>query len=304
MAGPTETITTTSNVPKFVEPYVTRLLGRAEAFADPSKNPYQYYQGQRFSDINPLQRQAMEAATNLLPSDQLGQGSDIARRASEGAMQGGIFDLAAADQYMSPYIQRVLDVQKQNAMRDYQRQLPMLQAQGAKFGALGGSRSALARSEAMRNLQNSLQGIDATGLQNAFQQAQQQFNEDQRRRMQGYSTAMQGASTLGALGQNEFAQRMDAINAQRQAGADLYGYDQQQRDFDYQQFTEEQNMPYKQMEFLSGVYRGLPMGDTTRSIYGATPNYLTAGAGLLGAYGGFKRGGLTGGLGGLYMRDR
>jgi hypothetical protein len=303
MAGPTETITTTSNIPKFVEPYVTRLLGQAESFADPSKNPYQFYQGQRFSDINPLQRQAMSGASNLLPSDQLGQGSDIARRASEGAMQGGIFDLAAADQYMSPYMQRVLDVQKQNAMRDYQRQMPMLQAQGAKFGAIGGSRAAIAKSEAQRNLQNSLQGIDATGLQNAFQQAQQQYNEDQRRRMQGYSTAMQGASTLGALGQNEFSQRMDAINAQRQAGSDLYGYDQQQRDFEFQEFTNAQNAPYRNMEFLSNMYRGLPT-DTTKSVYGASPDMLTSGVGLLGAAGGFKRGGLTGGLGGLYMRDR
>jgi hypothetical protein len=303
MAGPTETITTTSNIPKFVEPYVTRLLGQAESFADPSKNPYQFYQGQRFSDINPLQQQAMSGASNLLPSDQLGQGSDIARRASEGAMQGGIFDLAAADQYMSPYMQRVLEVQKQNAMRDYQRQMPMLQAQGAKFGAIGGSRAAIAKSEAQRNLQNSLQGIDATGLQNAFQQAQQQYNEDQRRRMQGYSTAMQGASTLGALGQNEFSQKMDAINAQRQAGSDLYGYDQQQKDFEFQEYTNAQNAPYRNMEFLSSMYRGLPT-DTTKSVYGASPDMLTSGVGLLGAAGGFKRGGLTGGLGGLYMRDR
>lgn len=304
MANPTETVTTTSNVPKFVEPYVTRLLGQAEAFADPSKNPYQFYQGQRFADINPLQRQAMEGATNLLPSEQIGQGSDIARRASEGAMNGGIFDLAAANQYMSPYIQNVLNVQKQNAMRDYQRQLPGLEAQGAKFGAIGGSRAALAKSEAMRNLQNSLQGIDATGLQNAWQQAQAQFNADQTRRMQGYSTAMQGASTLNNLGQNEFAQRLDTVNAQRQAGSDLYGLDQQQRDFDFQQFNEAQNYPYKQMGWLSDIYRGLPATDTTRSLYGAQPNSATTAVGLTGAALGWARGGLTSGLGGLYMRDR
>jgi hypothetical protein len=57
------------------------------------------------------------------------------------------------------------------------------------------------------------------------------------------------------------------------------------------------------MEFLSSMYRGLPT-DTTKSVYGASPDMLTSGVGLLGAAGGFKRGGLTGGLGGLYMRDR
>lgn len=304
MANPTETVTTTSNVPKFVEPYVTRLLGQAQEFADPSKNPFQYYQGQRFADVNPLQRQAMQGATNLLPSAQIGQGSDIARRASEGSMQGGIFDLAAANQYMSPYIQNVLNVQKQNAMRDYQRQLPGLQAQGAKFGAIGGSRAAIANAEAQRNLQNSLQGIDATGLQNAFQQAQSQYNTDQARRMQGYSQAMQGASTLNSLGQNEFGQRQGAINTQRELGNDLYGYDQQQRDFDFGQFNDAQNFGFKQLGFLNDMYRGLPSDDKTRSVYGAQPNSTTTAVGLTGAALGLARGGLTSGLGGLYMRDR
>ena len=172
-----------TNLPDYAEPYFTRLMGEVEAFGS---KPYEFYQGQRFSEINPLQRQAMEAATNLRPSEQLVGATNMAQQAGLGALDSKMFDQAAADQYMSPYMRNVMEVQKQSAMRDYQRELPMLQAQGAKFGALGGSRAALARSEASRNMQNSLQGIEATGLQNAYQQAMAQFNADQQRRMHCY----------------------------------------------------------------------------------------------------------------------
>jgi hypothetical protein len=304
MATTPETTTTiTTNIPKFVEPYVTRLLGETEAFTSPSKNPYQYYQGQRFADINPLQRQYMESATNMLPSWQTGAASNLAGEAGLRALDSGIFNNSAAGQYMSPYIQQVLNIQKQNAIRDYARQLPTLGAGAARFGGLGGSRNAIAMSEGQRNLQNSLQGIDATGLQNAFQAAMAQFNADMNRRMQGNEVALRGASTMGDLGKSEFTQRMDAANMQRTAGQDLYNLAQQQKDFDYQQFTEAQNYPYKQLGFASSIYRGLPT-DETRNVYGAQPNTATTATGLVGAAlsRGFAKGGLVGGLGGLYMR--
>ena len=300
MATPTSTEQVVTNIPKYAEPAYTRLLSDTEKFAT---QPYQFYEGQRFSEINPLQEQYMEAATNLTPSEQLQTGTDFARRASEGALNGGIFDLAAANQYMSPYIQNVLNVQKQNAMRDYNRQIPAMQAAGVRFGGLGGTRGALAQSEGMRNLQNSLQGIDATGLQNAFQQAQTQYNTDQSRRMQGYSTALQGANALNQLGESDFNQRLHSIDAQRNAGQDLYGLEQQQRDFDYNQFVEAQNLPFKQLGLRNDVIHGAPASDTTTTVYGAQPNSATQNTGLLGAAMTrlFNRGGLTGGLGGLYM---
>lgn len=280
-----------TNLPDYAEPYFTRLMGEVEAFA---KQPYQYYQGQRYADINPLQQQYMEASTNLRPSEQLVGATNLAQQAGLGALDSKMFDQAAADQYMSPYMRNVLEVQKQSAMRDYQRELPMLQAQGAKFGALGGSRAALARAEGMRNLQNSLQGIEATGLQNAYQQAMAQFNADQQRRMQGYSTAIQGANTLGTLGATDFEQRMNAINAQRTAGQDLYGLEQQQKDFDYQQFTEEQNLPYRQYGLRSDIMRGAPTGDYTSTVYGRGPSSAGAAVGnAFGAYNLYKAG--TGG---------
>ena len=287
-ATPTRTETVTSNIPDEVKKNYVNLVGEVDAFA---KQPYQYYQGQRFADINPLEQQYYQGATNLGPSEQLVGATNMANQAGLGALNSGMFGQSDADQYMSPYIQNVLNVQRQAAMRDYQRQLPGLQAAGAKFGAMGGSRAAIANAEAQRNLQNSLQGIDATGLQNAYQQAQAQYNADQARRMTGIGLANQSASMMNQIGDTDFNQRMNALNTQRQAAADLYGRAQAQKDFDYQQFTEEQNLPYRQYGLRSDSYHGIPTSGQTTNRSGQNSQAAgVVGAGVS-AYNMFKPGG-------------
>jgi len=100
---------------------------------------------------------------------------------------------AAVQAYMSPYMQNVVDYQKSQALRDYQMAAPMRQAAAVGQGAFGGNRLALQQSEAQRGLMSQLQGIEATGSQNAFQnaQAQQQFGANLG--LQGLQAGMQGA---------------------------------------------------------------------------------------------------------------
>lgn len=164
------------------------------------------------------------------------------------------FGGAQAAEYMSPYMQNVLEQQKRAAVQDYARQIPGLRAAAVRAGARGGTREALLQSEAQRNLQQQLQGIEATGLQSAFQQAQQQFGADRAAAMQaalanqqaGLTTGQQnlaaqlGIQQLGAgqrlqaqqlnqaaqlqalqmgLGQNQAAQQM--MEQSRQFGANL-----------------------------------------------------------------------------------
>jgi hypothetical protein len=76
--------------------------------------------------------------------------------------------------YMSPYMQNVVDYQKSQALRDYMIGQPMRRAQAVGAGAFGGSRQAIAEAEAERSLMSQLQGIEATGRQKAFEDAQRQ----------------------------------------------------------------------------------------------------------------------------------
>jgi len=107
------------------------------------------------------------------------------------------FGTQAMQDYMSPYMTGVVEQQKKATIQDFARQMPGLQAQGIRAGARGGTREALLQSEANRNLQGQLQGIEATGRQQAFQQAAQQFGADRAAQMQAAMANQQAGLTTG-----------------------------------------------------------------------------------------------------------
>lgn len=123
-----------------------------------------------------------------------------------------------AQEYMSPYIQNVLDIQKREALRadDIARQ--QRGARAAKSGAYGGARQAIEEAEANRNLQTRMSDIEATGLQSAFQAAQQQFTSDQARALQA-AQANQGAGLT--VGQQNLAAQLGVQGLGTQAGMQL-----------------------------------------------------------------------------------
>lgn len=89
-----------------------------------------------------------------------------------------MFGQQQAQQYMSPYMQSVVDVQKREAVRDAQRGQLMQDLGAARQGTYGGSRQLLAGLERERQLGQQLGDIQARGQQSAFEQAQQQFERD------------------------------------------------------------------------------------------------------------------------------
>lgn len=323
-----------TTIPEYARPYVENLLGTTAGTVyqyqrDASGNivkdesgqpiisglqPYMQYQGDRVAQFAPLQQQAYGAAQYLAPAGQLGAATDIATTAGLGAL-GTQYDPSrfrsrsfnapgTAAGYMSPYMQNVVDVQQREAKRQADIAATARGAQAARAGAFGGSRQAIESAEANRNLQRQLGDIQATGLQSAYNQAQQQFNAEQAARqaaaqlreqsrqfgaglgMQGLQTGLQAAGQLGNIGQQQFGQEQQAI--QTQAGL---GQQQQQRMQDilntqYQDFLNFQNYPYKQLGFMSDMLRGLPLTQQSGTIYGPQPSAVQNLASLgLGAYG-------------------
>lgn len=249
-AQPSNVSQTTSNIPDWAIPYATKLLGKAEATTDINQNPYQTYAGNRVADFNPLQNQAFSnvagMTTNAGTGNAMNQTQDAYNRSANAGPynaqnfgnqygQGpqfqnmGLSSLSVdsqkfgqqdAQDYMSPYQQNVTNFQKEEAVRDYSRALPGMGAQAAGAGAFGGTRHALVAAEGQRNLQNQLGGIQAVGSQNAYQNAQQQFNADQARRMQaqtsnqGAYAQMQGLGMQQNLAGNQQAMQNAAQRAQ------------------------------------------------------------------------------------------
>jgi hypothetical protein len=195
---------------------------------------YQPYGRQRTAGFSPMQQQAFERYAGMQVSPELGEAAGLASLAGRQSGQLGMsyqpmqyqptnvsymgtqapqlqqyqmgpaervgadrFGSQAMQDYMSPYMSGVVEQQKRGAMQDFARQMPGLRASAARSGALGGTRESLMRSEAQRNLQGQLQGIEATGLQNAFQQAQQQFGADRAAQMQASLANQQAGLTTG-----------------------------------------------------------------------------------------------------------
>src|SRR5215471_2521598 len=159
----------------------------------------QNYQMGPYQNVNApnLQNFQMQAAGNVAPQAQ--------------ATTQSWTDPGTAAQFMSPYTQQVADVQKQRAIEDYNQQLEATRGQASAAGAYGGTRQAVQEATGQRDLQLQLAQIQATGLQNAYQQAQQQFNQQQQLGQQAQQFNI-GTGLQAALANQQAQQQANVQN--------------------------------------------------------------------------------------------
>src|SRR5215831_11862250 len=139
----------------------------------------------------------MQAAANVAPSGLASTQSWTAPGTSQ--------------QYMSPYMQDVVDTQKQKAVQDWNQALETQRGQAAAAGAYGGSRQAVEEATGQRDLQLQLAQIQASGLQNAYQQGQQQFNTQQQQALAAQQFNIQSA-LQAALSNQQMQQQANVQN--------------------------------------------------------------------------------------------
>lgn len=319
---PQQQMVAQTSVPEYARPYVETMLGKTEALTDINQNPYQAYGGQRIAPFNTTQQQAFNNITSQQTAGQLGTGTAMAGASGLGSIgtanqlgQVGqqyanqATDPNATQSYMSPYMQNVVDVQKNEAFRDAQVRNIGANLGAARQGTYGGARQLLGEQERNRNLQQGLANIQATGTQNAFQDAQrsQQFGanlglQGLQGQLAGYGQANQAAGTLGQLGTAQFGQEQAINQGIQNVGNIQQAQAQQGLDLGYQDFLKQRNYPYQQLAFMSDMTRGIPLSQSAQQIYTAPPSQISQLGGLgmsaLGIYGqsgGFK-GSKEGGL--------
>jgi hypothetical protein len=250
-----------SSLSSFAGPYVTQMLGRGAAL---SNTPYTAYGGPLTAGASNLQTNAFTGlgalqtptGTTYNPMSFTGAGYTTP---SATAVAGGAspsFTPASnsvVQQYMTPYLQSVLDPQYAAARRQSEIQQQQLQSQYGKAGAYGGSRQGVAEAELQRGLLDRINSITGTGYNQAFEQAQNQFNTEQAREM-------------AAAGQ---AQRygLDVLGAQRAGGTEQRAIEQQGISADLAQFTEERDDPKRNLLFMQSLLQGLPLETQTYSSY-------------------------------------
>jgi len=306
-----QTISQTS-IPDYAKPFVEEMLGKAQYFTDTEQNPYMQYQGDRVAQFTPLQQQAYQNAGMMQAAPQLQDATALAGMSGLGALNTQYtfnpsnFTSANAQALMNPYMQNVVDIQKREAERQSGIAGAQEQAQMTKAGAFGGGRDAIMRAERGRNLGMQMNDIQAQGLNNAYNQAMQQFNTQNQLNaqqqqfgaglgLQGLQTANTAAGNLANIGNTQYQQNMGIMGLQNQFGGQQQQQVQNVLNNQYQDYLNYQNYPYKQLGFMSDILRGLPLTQQSSSVYQAPPSAISQVAGLgvagLGASKLFAKGG-------------
>lgn len=330
--GNTSSTVTNTNIPEYARPYVESMLGAAlkESFnvqqsgtgedavyditGTKPYNPYSIDPREYVAGFSPLQQSSFLGAQQLQVPGQIGLGSDItaATAASSadvgqqglgygalGAQTGFDYFNQASDptriaQFMNPYMQNVVEQQMAGARRQADITEEARNAQLAKAGAFGGSRQAIEQAEANRALNTQLAGIQAQGLQSAYDKALEQLRVGTQYGLQGAGVGLQGIQSglaglgqagqlggqLGQLGMQQQQAETGILGLQQQLGATQQQQEQNIINQAIQNYATAQQYPQQQLSFLNAMIRGMATPTTTTQSYQAAPSLTSQLAGL------------------------
>ena len=314
-------------------PYIDRDVGKVTGVKEMPQ-----YTGDRLAGFNEDQTRIQNEALGLTQPEQFAQatagldygqslGYGTAARGIDQALaynagdlqrlgmtQPGTFGGAQAQQYMSPYQQAVTNT----ALREAQRQAD-LQSKRFALGAMGrgtfgGARQSLMQGQLNRETARTMGDIQAKGAQDAYTNAQQQFERDRaagmsaeqatlnaeinRRQLEeqarqyqaglgkdvglaGLQAGIDTSAKLGALGATQQAANLERLKAQSAVGAERQAMTQREQDIAYQTFMEKQNYQKQQLEYLSNILRGNAAAlGSTQTQYTPAPSTASQIAGL------------------------
>ena len=273
MATNTSISTQLTDVPEVLRPYITGaggVLPTAQTllskdyntmYGDPLKAAGLAGSG-RVAGLSPMQQQIGTELGSMNTPTQFNMGTGSAALGL-GAL-GSMLSPEQTAMYMSPYQQNVIDVNKQEALRDAQKGLLTNNLAAGKQGTYGGARQLLAQTELDRNLQTKLGNIQATGMQNAFDAAQ----KAQLGQAAGYTGLGQ---TFGQLGTAQQATDIDRLKTQGAYGDLQRATQQQQLDTQYQDLMSKLNYPVANLETMNNLVRGVPLTQTGTTGAQTTP---------------------------------
>ena len=302
--GQTQSTGTTyqTNIPAYLEDPTKNMVSRGELLSNQAYIPYE---GQRVAGLTPQQKAVYGEIGGMGTPQEFGQAGATLTGAEQfgaagalGAMgyQPGTFGAQQAAQYMSPYQQAVTDIAKREATTEAQMLNRDLASKAAKAGAFGGSRFGVEQALLGSKLATNLSDIQTKGLQDAYLNAQQQYNADRAAGLQGANLNLQGAQFGAQTGLQAAQQRqglgtatqtadLQRLAAQESAGKAQQEQQQAELNTAYNQFLEQRDWEKNQLGFLSGLIRGTPFSTsqtgTTTAPAPSTASQL-AGLGIAG----------------------
>ena len=265
------------NIPKDYSSGLADLLGEAKNIYEAKKQAgFQTYTGPRIAGFSPEEQAAMGGIAGLVGTGQ--QYFAPAAGLTAGLTQQ--YTPATAQQYMSPYQQAVIDVEKREAVRAAQRPMQDIGAAATQAGGFGGSRQAILEAEAQRNLQQQLGDIQTKGQQASYETGLRAFESQKARERQA-------ASGLTSLGQIAPKQTLTELTALSGIGESQRAMQQGGLDIQYQDFMKQQQYPYDLLGQYQSTLYGYPYQAYGQQQYTPyqKPSTFQQLAGVLGAVG-------------------
>jgi hypothetical protein len=258
---PTQTIPTgvqTQEIAKEVAPFIKDILGKGQAlYKQRMEEGFVPFEGKTLADVTAEQQQAQEGIRGLVGTQA------PAFEEARGLVRGTTAKPTAEglQEFMSPYQQAVIDVEKRRAQEAFERDtLPKVRQAQIASGAFGGTRGTLLEALALQDQARLLSDIETQGRQRAFESAQRAFEAQKQREAQ----AAQG---LSGLAQTQFGQQTRELGQLEAVGREQQQREQQLLDESYQRFLRERAFPEQQLAQYQGIVTGAsPLIGATKTV--------------------------------------
>lgn len=225
------------------------------------------------ASLSPMQQQVGTELGQMTTPSQFNMGTGAAGSAYGilGGNMPSITNQGIMQQYMSPYQQNVVDVQKAEAIRDAQKGLMAQNLGAAKQGTYGGARQLLAQTELDRNLQTSLGRIQAQGLQSAYEAAQKGLEAERTAQLQRGTALGQLGDVFTRAGTAEQAADIDRLKTMGAYGDLERAYQQQVLDARKDELTRQSEFGAAQLGSMANLLRGVPLYQSSETKAQTTP---------------------------------
>ena len=264
-----------SSIPEELKPYVDEAMKDTQAlYRQRLDEGYTPYTGDTIAGLTPEQIASQEGLKSLV-------GTQVPfQQEALGMFRGGAerFTPETAKQFMSPYQRAVIDQEKEQAQRQYERtKRPEFEADAVRAGGMSGlgSRAAIESAEREDLQARFLGDIETRGLQAAYKDAQAQFTDQKAR-----ERAMAG--DVATAGGNIFSAGLAEQGLLKDIGAEKQGLAQSALDEAYYKFKQEKDFPEQQLaRYQSSIY-GNPLLAQPNYTQTKTPAQASMGKSLIG----------------------
>ncbi len=264
-----------SSIPPELKPYVDEAMKDTQSlYRQRLGERYKPYTGDTIAGFTPEQIASQEGLKSLIGT-QVPFQQEALKTFREGAER---FTPETAKEFMSPYQRAVIDQEKEQAQRQYERtKRPQFEADAVRAGGMSGrgSRAAIESAEREDLQARLLADIETKGLQEAYKDAQNQFtNQKLRERTM--------ATDVATAGGNIFSAGLAEQGLLRDIGEEKQRLAQSALDEAYFKFKEQQDFPEQQLaRYQSSIY-GNPLLAQPNYTQTKTPAQASMSKSLLG----------------------